>query len=501
MNQEVALCFEHISKTFPGVKALDDVSFQIKKGTIHILLGENGAGKSTLMKILTGVYPADSGTIWLDGKEIRPEGILESRKLGIGTVFQENSLVPDLSVAENVFLTREPKTWHGLDWEKIYADCGEWCSKLGIDLDPKAKVKDLTVAQQQIVEIVKVFSQDPKLVVLDEPTSALSENEISNLFRIVKAMKAQGITFIYISHRLEELSEIGDSCTVLRDGKFIGTVDNIKEIERGELIRMIVGRPMEEQFPQRDAKIGELFFEAKNITVPGLISDISFNVHKGEIVGVAGLVGAGRTTLAKACFGELKYQGKIYIDGKEVSIKSPIDAIGHHLGYLPEDRKTEGLFLDKTVAWNISLPNIKAYKGRFSINKKKELEDVKHYSAALNVKTPSLQQDVVHLSGGNQQKVAFAKWLCGQSQIYFFDEPTRGIDVGSKREIYEIINRLADQGNAILMISSELPELIGICDRIYVLYEGRMSGCIERKDATQEAIMTYALGGSNEHQD
>ncbi len=487
----------HITKSFPGVRALDDVSMTIKKGEVHILLGENGAGKSTLMKILTGVYNADSGEILLNGKKVNVDNIHEAQKLRIGTVFQENSLIPHLTVAENIFLTREIKNKYNLiDWKKMYSESQKWANELGVEIEPHVQVKRLSVAQQQVVEIVKMFSQDPQIVILDEPTSALSDNEIENLFNIIRRMQSKGVTFIYISHRLEELKEIGNSATVLRDGKFIKHLDNIKEHTMDEIISYIVGRTLNDQYPKRNAVIGDVVLEVKNLTVPDTIKDINFSVHSGEVLGFSGLLGSGRTETAKAIFGDLKKSsGEIFINGKKVHISNPRDAIKNKIGLLPENRKEEGLVLKKRVDWNIVFSSLsKIKKGPF-VDSKQEEKISKDYVASLGIKTPSLSQQVQYLSGGNQQKVVFAKWLCADSHIYIFDEPTRGIDVGAKREIYNIINELVEKRNAVIVISSELPEILGVCDRIAVFCEGRLMKIIDRKDATQENIMYYAMGG------
>lgn len=498
MKQEGLLRFEHITKEFPGVKALDDITFEVQKGDVHVLFGENGAGKSTLMKILTGVYQADQGKIFFDGQEIRPANILDSRKLGIGTVFQENSLVPHLNVAENIFLSREIRGKSKIiNWKRTYQECEKWTRELGIEIDPRARVSSLSVAQQQIVEIVKIFSQQPRMVILDEPTSALSDNEIDNLFEIIRKMQKKGITFIFISHRMEEIKKIGDRGTVFRDGKLIGNIEDISGVSIDEIVRMMVGRDLAEQFPPRKAVIGDTRLEVKGLTIPKMIFDVSFQVKAGEVIGLAGLVGAGRTTTAKVIAGAIHRQkGTIYLNGKEIKINSPVDAIRHGIGYLPENRKEEGLILNKTVKENLTLPSIKNFRRLCFINGKKERGKVEEYKEKLNIRTPNINRIIKFLSGGNQQKVVFAKWLCANSEVYIFDEPTRGIDVGAKNEMYKIINNLAEQGAAIIVISSELPEIIGICDRIVVMHEGRVTGCISREEATQERIMHFALGGT-----
>lgn len=489
--------FEHVTKTFPGIKALDDVSFDIMEGEVHCLLGENGAGKSTLMKILTGVYHADEGDVYLRGEKVNVGDIHQAQKLSIGTVFQENSLIPHMTVAENVFLTREIKNRAGLiDWDKMYSECIRWGRELGVELDPYAQVKKLSVAQQQIVEIVKMFSQDPKIVILDEPTSSLSDNEIDNLFEIVLRMQKRGITFIYISHRMEEIKRIGNRGTVLRDGKFIASIDDVKKMEMDQIIKLIVGRDLDEQYPARTSQIGEVLLEVKDLTVKGLIENVSFQVRRGEVLGFSGLVGAGRTTTAKAVFGALKKSsGRIFVDGKEVKINRPGDAIRCGISLLPENRKEEGLILTKSISWNLVFASLKKYKKGPFISEKKEYADATKYREILSIKAPSLERKIKYLSGGNQQKVVFAKWLCAESNIYFFDEPTRGIDVGAKSEMYKIINMLVEAGNAVVVISSELPEILGVCDRVAVFHEGKLTGTLEKGEATQETIMHYALGG------
>lgn len=492
--------FRHITKQFSGVKVLEDVSFFINRGEVHCILGENGAGKSTLMKILTGVYHAEEGEILINGERVNVCDIREARKLNIGTVFQENSLVPHMTVAENIFLTREIKNRSGLvDWKKMRSETIRWGQELGVELDPDIRVKKLTVAGQQLVEIVKVFSQNPQIVILDEPTSSLSDKEIDNLFSIIRRMQKKGVTFIYISHRMEEIKQIGNSGTVLRDGKFVVRIEDVCAMEIENIISYIVGRPLDEQFPKRKAVIGDVLLEAKNITVPGLVQDVSFQVKRGEVLGFSGLVGAGRSETAKAVFGSLRRTGgQILIDGRQVNIRSPHEAIKAGIGLLPENRKEEGLVLNKSIAWNIVFSSLGSMKGKFLLSGKREGEAVDHYTDQLHIKTTSSDKQVKFLSGGNQQKVVFAKWLCAKSSIYIFDEPTRGIDVGAKSEIYGIINDLVSGGNAVIVISSELPEILGICDRIAVFHEGSIKKIIDRKEATQENIMYYALGGRDE---
>lgn len=495
-NQVPIVEFRNITKAFSGNKALDSVSLKIKKGEVHCFLGENGAGKSTLIKVLTGVIHADQGEILLNGEPVAIRDIRHSRELGIGTVFQENSLIPHLTIAENIYLTGEPKKCGMIDYAKMNEETVKWGRELGLELDPQRKVLELSVAQQQIVEIVKVFSQSPQIVVLDEPTSSLSDNEIHNLFQIVNRMKEKGVTFIYISHRMEEIQTIGNGGSVLRDGKFITAIEDVKKISMDEIISYIVGRPLDQVYPERKVKVGDVCFEVKNLSVPNKIYDISFTVRKGEVLGFSGLVGAGRTETAKAIFGALrKSEGEIYINGNKVEIHNCSDAIHHGIGLLTENRKEEGLFLTKSVAWNTVSASLKKIKKHGILNFKKEQSLVYEYIGALNIKVPSVEREVKYLSGGNQQKVVFAKWLSAESQVYIFDEPTRGIDVGAKSEIYGIINDLAEKGNAVIVISSELPEVLGVCDKVAIFHEGHLVKVMDCKEATQEKIMLYAIGG------
>lgn len=492
------LRFENISKTFPGVKALKNMSFSIRRGDVHVFLGENGAGKSTLIKILTGVYQADEGgAIYLNEEPAHIHDILQSRKLGIGTVFQENSLIPHLNVAENVFLTRERKNALGMiDWKRMYGECETWLKELGSDhIRSHTRVSKLSVADQQVVEIVKALSQSPSIIILDEPTASLSDNEIENLFRIIKQLKAKGVTFIYVSHRMEEITQIGDRATVFRDGELTGEIENCQTADMDEIIQMIVGRALTEQYPKRESKIGEVALEVRNIEVPHTIYDISFKVRKGEVLGLSGLVGSGRTSTAKAIVGAIeKSKGELLINGQAVVINNPREAIKQGIGYLPEDRKNEGLILTKSVKENITLPSLtKKFKKGLILDAKKEKRIAEEYREQLRIKTPGIGRQTRFLSGGNQQKVVFAKWLCSEAKIYIFDEPTRGIDIGAKSEIYQIINDLVASGAAVIVISSELPEILGICDRILVLRDGRITAEMERAEATQEKIMSYSI--------
>lgn len=489
--------FRNITKAFSGIRALDDVSFSIKRGTVHCLMGENGAGKSTLIKILTGVVKEDAGQVFFDGQQLNHRDIWSTRQKGIGTVFQENSLIPHLSIAENVFLSRELRTKAGIiDRRGMEEETVLRGRELGIELQPKKLIKHLSVAEQQIVELVKMFSQNPKFVILDEPTSSLSDHEINNLFSIIRKMKEKGVTFIYISHRMEEIQEIGDDGSILRDGKYITYIDDVKQTDLNDIITHVVGRPLKQIYPKRSAQIGDISLEVRNLSVAGLVHGIDFWVRKGEVLGFSGLVGSRRTETAKAVFGELrKSSGEIFKDGNLVTINSPYDAIQCGIGLLTENRKEEGLFLTKSLSCNIVSASVHKIKKNGILNLGKEVALANLYVDMLNIKTPGIDRAVKYLSGGNQQKVVFGKWLCAESEIYIFDEPTRGIDVGAKTEIYKLINSLAEQGNAIIVISSELPEILGVCDRIAVFREGKIVTTLDRCDATQEKIMFHAMGG------
>ena len=489
--------FRNITKSFSGIYALEDVSFSIRRGTVHCLLGENGAGKSTLIKILTGVLKQDSGSVIFDGEELKERDIWITRRKGIGTVFQENSLIPHLTVSENVFLSRELRKKSGvLDFSRMEAETIRWSRELGISIDPKAKVRNLSVAEQQIVEIVKMFSQGPKFVILDEPTSSLSDKEIENLFSIIRRMKEKGVTFIYISHRMEEIKQIGDDASVLRDGKYVTYISDVGTADMNDIISYVVGRPLVQIYPERHAEIGNVCLEVHNLSDTGLVKDIDFSVHRGEVLGFSGLVGSGRTETAKAIFGvSKKKSGVILKNGSEIKISSPSDAIKNGIGFLTENRKEEGLFLNKSVSWNTVSASLDKVKSHGILSKSKEKESVTFYVDKLKIKLPSINRAVKYLSGGNQQKVVFAKWLLRGSDVYIFDEPTRGIDIGAKTEVYKLINDIAEAGNAVIVISSELPEILGVSDRIAVFREGRIVKFLEAAEATQEKIMFYAMGG------
>lgn len=492
------LVMSNIHKSFPGVKALDEVSFSLKAGEVHALIGENGAGKSTLMKILTGVYKMDEGEILLEGEAVHINKTIDAQNLGISIIYQEFNLFPHLTVAENLYIRREPRKlakWI-IDDKAQRQKTREMLAEIHLDLDPNRKVNTLSVAQQQMLEIAKALALNAKIVIMDEPTSALTDAEIENLFRIIHELKRRKVGIVYISHRLEELQHIADRVTVLRDGKFVGTVD-YKETSVRELVRMMVGRELGDYFPERTAKPSDVLLEVHGLTRKKVIEDISFNLHRGEILGVAGLMGAGRTEMARALFGaDHVDSGEILLEGELIQIKSPFDAIRHGIGYLTEDRKRDGLTMGLNVKENIALASIKDFTkwgGRMDDGRIGEVS--KEYVDQLQIKTPSLNQLVKFLSGGNQQKVILARWLCKGTKILIFDEPTRGIDVGAKREIYNLMNQLTADGHAIIMISSELPEILGMSDRILTMHEGKVAGITDRASATEESIMYLATGG------
>jgi len=496
MKKNLKLEMRNIRKVFPGVVALDNVDFELGE-EVHILLGENGAGKSTLVKILSGAYQKTGGQIFLDGKEIEIKNPKHAQDLGIGIIYQEFNLVPHLSAAENIFLGREPSLIPGvLNLKKLYASAQQILNDLGVDIDARTPVKELGVAQQQMVEVAKALSLDAKILIMDEPTSALTEQEIEKLFATIRRLLKKGVSIIYISHRLEELFEIGDRVTILRDGKHIGTFP-IKDISKPELIRMMVNRELTEQFPKQKATIGDEILCLQNVNRDGVLRDINFSLYRGEILGISGLLGSGRTELARAIFGADRIDsGNVYVKGKPVKIRGPRGAINLDIGFLTEDRKSQGLVLNLSVKENICLPSVDRFSKMGIVNRKQELEATEHYIKELRIKTPGMFQKVVNLSGGNQQKVIISKWLCTEVDILIFDEPTRGIDVGSKVEIYELMNQLTASGVAIIMISSELPEILGMSDRILVMHQGKITGDFSAEEATQEKILHKALGGN-----
>lgn len=491
------LVMKDIVKTFPGVQALKGVGLNVKYGEIHALMGENGAGKSTLMKCLIGIHPPTSGQIYFEGNLIENYSTSDALKMGIAMIHQELSPVEHRSIMENIWLGREPKTKLGLvDHKKMYEMTKEVLKLIDFNEDPKTLVASLTVANMQMIEIAKALSYNAKLIIMDEPTSALTNKEIEQLFSIMRRLRENGKSIIYISHKLDEIYEICDRITVYRDGQYIGE-GLTEEISVNELIKMMVGREVSEMFPKVICDIGDVKLEVKNLCYGRKFNDVSFDVKKGEILGIAGLVGAGRTEVIETIFGiRGKTSGQIFIDGKEVHIKTPADAKQNKMALLTEDRRSTGIFPMLTVFQNVIMANIQKYiKKTGLLNHKKAIEDTNEFVKAISIKTPSIYQKVENLSGGNQQKVLVARWLLTSPEILFLDEPTRGIDVGAKAEIHRLITNLAGQGKSIIMVSSELPEVMGMSDRIVVMHEGKVTGILNNtKDLTQEEIMRYATG-------
>ncbi len=492
-----ALQMNNITKTYPGVLALDNVSFDVAKGEVHALCGENGAGKSTLMKILAGAQSMDSGDIFINDELVHITTPQKAMDLGVNIIYQEFNLVPYLNAAENIFLGREPKASVPgfIDFGKMYNEAQSVIDQLGVDLNVRMPVNQLSIAQQQMVEIGKATSRKSMIIAMDEPSATLTDHELKALFELIRSLKDKGVSIIYISHRLEEIFEIADRVTVMRDGKYVGT-KAIADTDREDLIKMMVGRELTEVIPKVAAEIKGPALEVKGLTRKGVIEDINFTLHHGEVLGLAGLVGAGRTEVARAIFGaDTIDAGEILLDGKPIKVKSPRDAIRQGIGLVTEDRKALGLILGMVVRENISLANLDSLTKLGFVNRREEKHISQQYIEDLMIKTPSSEQQVQNLSGGNQQKVVLAKWLFTQSKVLIFDEPTRGIDVGAKTEIYNLMNRLAATGAAIIMISSELPEILGMSDRILVMHEGRLAGELSREEATQEGIMHLATGG------
>ncbi len=488
-----------VEKSYPGVKALDDVNFTLEQGEVHCLVGENGAGKSTLMKILAGAEKMDSGSILFEKTQ---EDILSTKdafRLGINIIYQEFNLVSHLDVAENIFLGKEPSKGPlgFINKTKMYKNAKKITTGLGMELPLQKKIFQLSIAEKQMVEICKAVATESKILIMDEPSAALTRRELDHLFALIHRLKKDKVSIIYISHRLEEIFEIGDRVTVLRDGKNIKT-DKIKNLNRHEIVRLMVGRDLTEEFPVRYSEITESILEVKQINIKGMLKNISFILHKGEILGISGLVGAGRTELARAVFGDLESDsGTVILDGMDISKKKVRERIKAGIGFVTEDRKTLGLLIEKSLKENMTLASLDSFTKTGFINKTKETAIVKEYIKSLKIKYSSIDQYVKTLSGGNQQKVVLAKWLITNSKVLIFDEPTRGIDVGAKKEIYDLMNSLTSKGLGIIMISSELPEILGMCDRILVMREGEITGQLSGKDATQEKIMLFSTNTKN----
>ncbi|MBP7073554.1 MAG: ATP-binding cassette domain-containing protein [Clostridia bacterium] len=484
-----------ITKEFPGVKALKSVDFNVYKGKTMALIGENGAGKSTLMKILTGVYEKTSGEISLNGEPVLIRNTREALNMGIAIIHQELNLLPNLSIAENIFLGREPVNRLGkIQWSKLFKAAKENMDRLGITERPETLVGDLSIGKQQMVEIAKALSLNARVIVMDEPTGALTDKETESLFKVIGELKAEGRSIVYISHRLKEIFRICDDVTVMRDGQLIAE-HPIHEVDEDKIIEMMVGRKLSEQYPRVTCQRGKALLEVRNLT-NSYVKDISFSLSSGEIVGLAGLMGSGRTELARTIYGVLDMDsGEILIQGKPVNIKSPGQAISNGIAYVSEDRKGNGVVLGLNVKENISLSVLQKLSGIFGIiDKKKEEADALESIKKMSIKTSGVRQLVKNLSGGNQQKVSLSKSLVTSPKILILDEPTRGVDVGAKKEIYDIINQFKKAGMAILMISSEIPEILGMSDRVMVMHEGRLTGCLEREAADQESIMRLAVG-------
>ena len=488
MDNNYILTLKNITKEFPGVKALDDVTINIERGTIHGLVGENGAGKSTLIKVLAGIYQPNKGEIILDGKPCRFNSPIEARRAGISVVHQEIKLAEPLSVAENMFLGNVQLKNGLVDWKGMRRRAREIVEDLGMDIDINAQVSSLTVAKKQIVEIMHAINNNSRILIMDEPSAVLTDRELEVMFRIVKQLRDEGITIIYISHRLDEIFGLCSNVSVLRDGCHIDTIP-VASVDRQGLINMMVGREMGQEYPKEVGNVGGTILEVKNLS-RGILQDISFEVKSGEVFGISGLVGAGRTELARAILGIDKPEsGEVYVRGKKVHYRTFADAIRDGLGLIPEDRKLQGLVQIMSVKRNTTLVNMKRVLRAGVISSSLEEKLSKEYADKLHVVTPSMETEVQYLSGGNQQKVVIAKWLFQNSEILFLDEPTRGIDVGAKAEIYRLINRMAKEGKTIIMISSEMPELLGMCDRIMVMHEGHKMGELNAAEASQEKIM------------
>ena len=488
MDNNYILTLKNITKEFPGVKALDDVTINIERGTIHGLVGENVAGKSTLIKILAGIYQPNKGEIILDGKPCRFNSPIEARRAGISVVHQEIKLAEPLSVAENMFLGNVQLKNGLVDWKGMRRRAREIVEDLGMDIDINAQVSSLTVAKKQIVEIMHAINNNSRILIMDEPSAVLTDRELEVMFRIVKQLRDEGITIIYISHRLDEIFGLCSNVSVLRDGCHIDTIP-VASVDRQGLINMMVGREMGQEYPKEVGNVGGTILEVKNLS-RGILQDISFEVKSGEVFGISGLVGAGRTELARAILGIDKPEsGEVYVRGKKVHYRTFADAIRDGLGLIPEDRKLQGLVQIMSVKRNTTLVNMKRVLRAGVISSSLEEKLSKEYADKLHVVTPSMETEVQYLSGGNQQKVVIAKWLFQNSEILFLDEPTRGIDVGAKAEIYRLINRMAKEGKTIIMISSEMPELLGMCDRIMVMHEGHKMGELNAAEATQAKIM------------
>ncbi|WP_460065883.1 sugar ABC transporter ATP-binding protein [Streptomyces sp. YKOK-I1] len=486
------LRIEGIRKTFPGVVALDSVDFDLRRGEVHVLLGENGAGKSTLIKMLSGAYRPDAGRILVDGAETRIQGAQDAERLGIATIYQEFNLVPDLTVAENIFLGRQPRRFGLLDRKRMDADAAELLARVGVDVEPGARVRDLGIARLQMVEIAKALSLDARVLIMDEPTAVLTTEEVEKLFRIVRRLRDDGVGIVFITHHLEEIAALGDRVTVLRDGRSVDQVP--ANTPEDALVRLMVGRSIEQQYPRERAEAGAPLLKVSGLTRAGVFRDVDFEVRAGEVVGLAGLVGAGRTEVVRAVFGADPYDsGTVEVQGQPLRRLDVNAAMDAGIGLVPEDRKGQGLVLDATVQENLGLVTLGRSTRAGFVDRAGQRRAADRISGQLKVRMAGLHQHVRTLSGGNQQKVVIGKWLLADTKVLILDEPTRGIDVGAKVEIYQLINELTASGHAVLMISSDLPEVLGMSDRVLVMSQGRIAGELSAREATQDAVMALAV--------
>ena len=496
VSTDYVLEMKGITKAFPGVLALDRVNLKVRKGTVHVLVGENGAGKSTLMKILSGQYQIDAGEIHFKGQKLEGQDTKGALEMGISMIHQELSPVLDMTIAENIYLGREPMNKMFVDFSTMYEETQKLFDRLGLKYSPKAKMRDLSIAAMQLIEITKSISRGASLIIMDEPTSAIADAEVAMLFDQIRDLKAHGVAIIYITHKMDEIFQIADDITIIRDGQYVDS-NTAENYDESKLISLMVGRTISNIFPKEEVEIGEPVLELRNVTRYGVFKNVSFTVRKGEILGLAGLIGAGRTEIARAIFGlDPIDEGEILLNGKSLKVSTTSHAIANGIAMVSEDRKAEGLVLCRSVQENISLANLHKFAPGLLIDAGKEDQEAERMRIMLKIKTATLGTAAENLSGGNQQKIVLAKWLLGELKVLILDEPTRGIDVGSKSEIHKLMTQFARQGLAIIMISSELPEVLGMSDRILVMHEGTMTGEVSRLEATQERIMTLATGGN-----